>query len=688
MTPIDPSRIHVLFKTHLDIGFTDDAHAVLCSYLDNYLPRALALARRLRVEAPDDRFVWTVGSWLISEALDRLGGQARADLELALAEGDIRWHALPFTMHSEYLDAGLIRHGLSLSQSLDRRFGRRTIGAKMTDVPGHSQALVPLLAEAGVELLHLGVNPASTRPQVPDWCRWRCGDDEVLLGYESDYGDLSQPLPGGPCLAFGFTGDNHGPPTVGQVRQVYHQLRERFPGCPVAASSLDTFATELAHHRAELPSVDVEIGDSWIHGTGSDPEKTRRFRALARWRAALLEAAPEQATRRELRRFSTQLMLVGEHTWGRDAKHFTPAGAGRLDGAWDQQGFQRDRADGVHDRLERSWQEQRAYLDQALASLAGSPLQQAAQDACAWPPEPAGPWEALALTQPMTQPMTHALGGWQLTLDAQGALCDLRADSDGAVFADAEHRLGELRYDVYGADEYAAFLAAYNPRLAQTGSWAEPDFGKPGLEAVLQRGRSFVPRLRQLWRRRDGSALRLDLEFPEEASTAFGCPRRWRVVISTQADAITWDVRWRDKPATRVPEALWLRMHFPLACADGLRLRKLGRDIDPRQVVADGNRALHHCEHLRWHGPGPQWRLDLPDCGLVAPGGGALVQFRQDLPDPRDGIDLNLLNTTWGTNFPLWYEDDGVLRLRLVREHPCSDSAPAAVRPEAEHGAR
>ena len=31
----------------------------------------------------------------------------------------------------------------------------------MTDVPGHSIGLVPILADAGVSLLHVGVNPAS-----------------------------------------------------------------------------------------------------------------------------------------------------------------------------------------------------------------------------------------------------------------------------------------------------------------------------------------------------------------------------------------------------------------------------------------------------------------------------------------------------------------------------------------------
>ena len=67
----------------------------------------------------------------------------------------------------------LFRAGLSYSQELDRRFGKTTIAAKMTDVPGHTLGMVPLLAEAGIRFLHLGVNTASPPPDVPDIFRWR-----------------------------------------------------------------------------------------------------------------------------------------------------------------------------------------------------------------------------------------------------------------------------------------------------------------------------------------------------------------------------------------------------------------------------------------------------------------------------------------------------------------------------------
>ena len=124
-------------------------------------------------DSENPKFIWTTGAWLVA---DYLANAAPADvrrMEQAIERWLIRWHALPFTTHSELMSADLFRAGLSYSQELDRRFGRMTTAAKMTDVPGHTRSIVPLLAEAGVRFLHLGVNEASPVPDVPEVFRWR-----------------------------------------------------------------------------------------------------------------------------------------------------------------------------------------------------------------------------------------------------------------------------------------------------------------------------------------------------------------------------------------------------------------------------------------------------------------------------------------------------------------------------------
>ena len=166
-------QIHLIFKTHLDVGFTDLARVVVQNYFKKYIPAALRLARELRESASPQKFIWTTGSWLIYEYLEQATNTERKAMEEGILAGDIAWHALPLTTHTELMDADLFRFGLSLSQSLDARFGHRTTAAKMTDVPGHTRAIIPLLAEVGITFLHIGVNPGSTVPSVPGLFRWQ-----------------------------------------------------------------------------------------------------------------------------------------------------------------------------------------------------------------------------------------------------------------------------------------------------------------------------------------------------------------------------------------------------------------------------------------------------------------------------------------------------------------------------------
>src|SRR5215207_7866357 len=93
--------VHLVFKTHLDVGFTDLAANVMEEYFDLFIPRAIEVARELRGRDGPERLVWTTGSWLIYEYLERASPERRRSLEEAIEAGDVAWHGLPFTTHSE-----------------------------------------------------------------------------------------------------------------------------------------------------------------------------------------------------------------------------------------------------------------------------------------------------------------------------------------------------------------------------------------------------------------------------------------------------------------------------------------------------------------------------------------------------------------------------------------------------------
>ena len=135
-------RVLVMFKCHFDAGFVDTQYNVVHKrYFEKFFPEAIETARAANAGGKR-RYVWTTGSWLLFEYLEQASAAERKTMEDAIARGDIAWHALPFTWQTEMLSPSMIEGSLALSQSLDRRFGTVTTGAKMTDVPGHTRGII------------------------------------------------------------------------------------------------------------------------------------------------------------------------------------------------------------------------------------------------------------------------------------------------------------------------------------------------------------------------------------------------------------------------------------------------------------------------------------------------------------------------------------------------------------------
>ena len=324
-------RVLVMFKCHFDAGFVDTQAAVVQKYFTEYFPRAIQVASSMR-QSGDYRYVWTTGSWLLYEYLEQATPQDRRRMEQAIGNGDIAWHALPFTWQTELIAPSMIAGGISLSQSLDRRFGRTTTGAKMTDVPGHTRGIVAPLASQGVKFLDIGVNDASTPAQLPPWFAWKAPTGETLMVmYHHGYGAVRR-VPGSDlAVAIVVRDDNSGPHTLEEVAATYADLQRRFPNAQVIPTSLTEIANAIEPHKNALPVVTQEIGDTWIHGAASDPLKLARYREVARLRESWLAQGKFRigdATDVALLR---HLLLEVEHTWGTDTKtwldfdHYTPA---------------------------------------------------------------------------------------------------------------------------------------------------------------------------------------------------------------------------------------------------------------------------------------------------------------------------------------------------------------------------
>lgn len=697
MLSTDPPRpvVHLVAKTHLDVGFTLPAAEVVDRYVESYIPRALALAAELRQRGGPERYVWTTGSWLVHTYLERADAAGRAEAEAAIEAGDLAWHALPFTTHTELCDVALVEAGLEVAARLDHRFGRRTIAAKLTDVPGHTRGLVPLLAAAGVELLHVGVNPVATVPDVPGCFRWRSPDGaEVVVAYQAGgYGDLTEVAGCPDRLAFAHTGDNLGPPSADEVVDAFAALRARVPGAEVRASTLDAFAEALRPVRDDLPVVTQEIGDTWVHGAGSDPGKVAAYRELLRLRRSWLAAGMVAPDDSRLRGFHEDLLLVAEHTWGLDEKTHLPDRE-----RWSRADLPALRAEAATQSYEASWAEQRAYVDAAVEAIESDGLQRAARSTLAALRDPLPAWDS---GPELPAGAVVRLGCWELSVDpATGAVVHLVDRVSGRVLADAEHPLALLAHQAFSEDDYQRYWDAYVHAAPEDEWWAVEDNTKPGIDAAGATSAWWEPEVATVhigerWSARAGlgdltaepggpgvdpvppppaprdvEALVVALRFPSRATTRSGAPE---VVHLTVTDAsppegpstLGLELRWDDKPANRLPEATWLGIRPVVADHDAMVLDKLGQDVSPLDVVDGGGRHLHAVgEGVRWPGPDGTVSLRTLDAPLVAPGRPRLLDPAAPLELDR-GVWVCLHDNVWGTNFPMWSEGRARFRLEL-----------------------
>lgn len=655
-------KVLVMFKCHLDVGFTDTQAGVMKKYFEVYYPAAMKRAAEMR-SAGVDRYTWTTGSWLLFEYLEQANAQARKRMEEAIAAGDIAWHALPFSWQTEFLDRSMIAGAIGFSKSLDARFGRTTTGAKMTDVPGHTIGLVAPLAEHGVKFLHIGVNSASTPPEVPALFVWKdsSGATLTVMYQHKGYGGVVL-VPGSDlAVAIEMADDNAGPHSMAEIRKIYADLRARFPQAEIRASNLSEIANAVDAYKGSLPVVTQEIGDTWIHGVPSDPVKVARYREVARLRREWIAAGslkPGNATDLAfLRRFA----LCAEHTWGTDTKtyldndHYKPAD---LDQALDKSGYQ---------KMITSWAEKRRNIDDAVTGLP-EPLRGQAVARLA----------KLRPVTPDTEGLSLFRGGQDfetahfiVALDEKtGAIQKLQSKATGRAWASAGHPLALFSYQTYSAAEFSRFLNSY---VTSKADWAPRDFGKPNIEHFGARSAVWTPQLTRCWSAKapEGDRLLARLRIEDaaaEKSGAVAWPKTMYLDLQFPADEPVVKIAFScfDKAANRMPEAMWLTFQPDAPASGGWVLEKSDYEIDPLNVVAGGNRRIHALSKgLRYRDGRGTFTLDALDAPVVSIGQESAIAFSRDQPDFSKGLHFSLFNNTWGTNYIQWFGDDTRYRFEL-----------------------
>ncbi|HEY2001775.1 MAG TPA: DUF5054 domain-containing protein [Acidobacteriaceae bacterium] len=656
-------RVLVVFKCHLDVGFTDTQAAVMRKYFDVYYPQAIETCAALR-RAGGDRYTWTTGSWLLYEYLEQATAEQHRAMEQAIAVGDISWHALPFSWQTEMLDRSMIEGALGLSRSLDARFGHNTIAAKMSDVPGHTRGIIAPLAAAGISLLDIGVNGASTPPQVPDIFLWKAPDGSTLpmIYHHHDYGGTVV-LPGtDTAFSMEMRGDNAGPHTQDEIRAIYTRLRQQFPGANVTAATLNDVAAALAPARDRLPVVTGEIGDTWIYGIPSDPPKVARYREAARMRQEWIAQKKLEIGGDIDCALLRRMALSVEHTWGTDTKryldhdHYKPAD---LNAVLGEPGYR---------TMDASWKEKRDDLGDGIGRLPApmrAAMEQRLETLSVAAPSPIG-------MRPHPASRILDTAHYRIALDPRtGSIIALVNKNTQRAWASPKKPLALFTYQTLGPEAYDAFIAAY---LTVKTWWGPQDFGKPNVAHFGVTTREWHPTLRQCWASETFEQHRLlaELAIDDPGGAAGGLiawPASLYLEIVMPKNTPQLQIRFVSlgKQPNRLPEAMWLTFNPVTSDPQGWELEKVGQPVRPADVVRGGGRSMHAVsERVRYRDARGTFELATLDAPVVALGARSPLDFSLEPPTMQDGLHVGLYNNAWGTNYPQWCGGDWMYRINLT----------------------
>jgi len=332
LRPAEPVRVHVVSKTHVDLGYTARFEEVLTDYRTTQLDQLLGLLEKTEHNKPGRRFVWTMPTWLLEQCLDEeaVTADRRRRLAKYIRNGQVVFGLMPFTPHSEFFGLEEMCRSLYGARRLAERFGVPVPrAAKLTDVPAHTASMAMAFTAAGGQFLQIGTNPDSQKPPTPQLFWWKLPDESrILCHYKGTYGTTLLPPPEYPYreyLALHVTHDNAGPGDLTVIEQM-DWIEQHFDAPAFRTGRLEDFADAFIRtHGAQLPVMEGELTDWWIHGIASQAGPT----ALARQAKdrlpgveiikTLAELASGEAStdRAAMYRLGYKyLSLYTEHTWG------------------------------------------------------------------------------------------------------------------------------------------------------------------------------------------------------------------------------------------------------------------------------------------------------------------------------------------------------------------------------------
>ena len=344
--PVRKWEVYLLHHSHVDIGYTHVQTEVERKHWQ-YYKQVIDLARKTADYPSGSAFKWNVEVlWAVDSFLKQASpedGQAFID---AVKKGWIGLDALYGNELTALCRPEELVRLVDYARTLRRRFDVKIDTAMITDVPGYTWGIVPVLAKSGVKYFSVGPNRShrigytlSTWGDKPFYWQSPSGSEKILCwvageGYSFfhsgrldggrlfDYlkrlGDSKYPYDM-VQLRYSIGGDNGPPdPNLSDFVKKWNE-KYAYPRL-IVATTTEMFKEFEQRYAGQLPTVRGDFTPYWEDGAGSSAAETAINREAAErlvqtetlW--AMLNPAGFPAE--QFQEAWRNVILYDEHTWG------------------------------------------------------------------------------------------------------------------------------------------------------------------------------------------------------------------------------------------------------------------------------------------------------------------------------------------------------------------------------------
>jgi len=345
--PVRKWEVYLLPHSHVDIGYTHlqtEVEQMQCGFIE----QSIALARETATNPPGSRFKWNSEVlWAVESFLKQASPEKRDEFIEAVRKGWIGLDALYGNELTALCRPEELVALLAFARRVREDYDVPLDAAMISDVPGYTWGLAPVMAQSGVKYLSIGPNGGhrightrSAWSDRPFYWVSPSGREKVLFfmagtGYSTFHGrplrDGAQVLGYLKQLAqqqypydivhmrYNIGGDN-GPPDPDVIDVVKDwNSRYAYPKLILATTSEMFHAFEERYADA-VPSVSGDFTPYWEDGAASSARETAVNRASAE---RLVQAATlcamldrDAYTVEDYWAAWREVVLYDEHTWG------------------------------------------------------------------------------------------------------------------------------------------------------------------------------------------------------------------------------------------------------------------------------------------------------------------------------------------------------------------------------------